>query len=319
VGDHTSGRRADPPLRILDGMNGKAPLGEFLATRRALLQPQDVGLAVYDRRRVPGLRRDEVALLAGVSISYYIRLEQGNSLNASAQVLDALAKALLLNDEERAHLHRLSEGGAVRGRARKQPPERVSDSTRQLLAAVGDAPAVVLGRRSDVLAWNRTGHALFAGHLDPSSPDRPADRPNTARLVFLDAHTRELYEDWPQKARDAVGKLRLAVGRYPDDSRLAELIGELTVRSPEFSTMWSQHKVRDWDLADYSMRHPVVGSLTVTQHSLQIPRTDATRMVVVTAEPGSPSEAALRLLAQITVPHAAERHRIHVTGADVRA
>ena len=313
MGDNGSGRHHRCPNTHNRDVNANSLLGEFLATRRAMLQPQDVGLVVYDRRRVPGLRRDEVALLAGVSISYYIRLEQGHSLNASAQVLDALAKALLLDDEERAHLHRLSEGGNVRRRVQKPAPERVSSSTRQLLAAVGDAPAVVLGRRSDVLAWNRTGHALFAGHLDPTSPDRPAERPNTARMVFLDPHTRELYEDWPQKARDVVGKLRLAVGRYPDDTLLAGLIGELTVRNSEFATMWAQHKVRDWDLAEYPMHHPMVGSFTVTQHSLQIPRTDATRMVVVTAQPGSTSEAALLLLAQIASPRQEER-RDHPVG-----
>lgn len=128
--------------------------------------------------------------------------------------------------------------------------------------------------------------------------------------MFLDPHTRDLYEDWPGKARDAVGKLRLAVGRYPDDALPAGLIGELTAHSPEFATMRAQHKVRNWDLAEYPMRHPLVGSLTVTQQSLQIPRNDATRMVVVTAQPGSTSEAALKPLGQITAPQQT-RQRSH--------
>ncbi|MDH6127288.1 helix-turn-helix transcriptional regulator [Kitasatospora sp. GP82] len=289
-------------------MSSKSELGEFLRTRRAQLQPADVGLPVFDeRRRVAGLRRDELALVAGVSESYYTRLEQGVSLNASQEVLDALARALRLDETERRHLSDLAAGVVRKGgeRVRKPAPEQVSETTRQLVEAFGDStPVIVLGRRSDVLTWNRTGHALFAGHLDPQSPEHPAQRPNTARLVFRDAHTRDLYEDWPKKARDVVGRLRMAVGRHPDDPLLAALIGELVVHSPEFTAMWSEHKVRAWDIANYRMRHPLVGALDVTQQAMAVPNGRGQRLVAVTAEAGS--KAALTLLAraaaETTVP-----------------
>ncbi|MGI5504888.1 helix-turn-helix domain-containing protein [Lentzea sp. CA-135723] len=278
-------------------MDTRSELGRFLQSRRGQLQPADVGLPLFDeRRRVPGLRRDELARLAGVSQSYLTRLEQGQSLNASAEVLDALAAALRLDDTERRHLHDLSARRPRR--ARRPAPEKVSEATRQLVEALGDAPAIVLGRRSDVLLWNRSGHALFAGHLDPRGPERPEDRPNTAKLVFLDAHTRDLYEDWPRKARDVVGKLRLAAGRYPDDPALAALIGELAVHSTEFASLWAEHKVRDWDIARHRMRHPAVGTVEVVQQALPVPHGKDQRIVVVTTEAGSASQAALTLLSR---------------------
>ncbi|MEV6168967.1 helix-turn-helix transcriptional regulator [Streptomyces sp. NPDC051954] len=283
--------------------HGKSLLGEFLSTRRAQLKPADVGLPDYgDRRRVPGLRREELAQLAGVSVAYYIRLEQGLSLNASPQVLDALATALRLDNAERRHLHTLS-GDAWKSR-RRLPAERVTAAVRQLVDAFGDSPVVVIGRRSDILTWNRAGHALFAGHLAPDSPDQAATRPNTAQLVFLDAHTRDLYVDWPRKARDVVGKLRQAVGEYPDDRQLASLIGELTMRSPEFAKLWAEHRVRAWDTAEYRMHHPMVGELDVLQHSLPVPRGQGIRVVVTTAAPGSAAQAALQLLNQTLQPAA---------------
>ncbi len=290
-------------VRMHDTTHGKSLLGEFLSTRRAQLKPADVGLPDYgDRRRVPGLRREELAQLAGVSVAYYIRLEQGLSLNASPQVLDALATALQLDDTERRHLHTLS--GDARPSRRRLPAERVTAAVRQLVNAFGDSPVVVVGRRSDVLAWNRAGHALFAGHLAPDSPDRAATRPNTARLVFLDEHTRDLYVDWPRKARDVVGKLRQAVGEYPGDPHLASLIGELTMRSPQFAKLWAEHRVRAWGMTEYRMRHPTVGELDVLQHSLPVPRGQGIRLVVTTAAPGSPSQAALQLLNQSLHPAA---------------
>jgi transcriptional regulator with XRE-family HTH domain len=294
----------------MDGTaRGRSLLGEFLSTRRARVKPADVGLVDYgDRRRVPGLRREELARLAGVSVAYYIRLEQGLSRNASPQVLDSLATALGLDDAERRHLHALS-GDGPKSR-RRLPAERVTAAMRQLMAAFGDSPVVILGRRSDILAWNRAGHALFAGHLAQDSPDRPATRPNTARLVFLDAHTRDLYVDWPRKARDVVGKLRQAVGEYPDDPQLASLIGELTMHSPQFATLWAEHRVRAWDMAEYRMRHPMVGELDVLQHSIAVPRGQGIRLVVTTAAPGSAAEAALRLLNQTLQPAADAPERV---------
>lgn len=283
-------------------MNGQERLGDFLQARRAQLRPDDVGLATYgDRRRVPGLRREELALLAGVSAPYYTRLEQGQSHKASPEVLDAIAGALRLDDSERAHLHALANTPKSRRPARP-PVERVTTATRSLLAALGDAPAVVLGRRTDVLAWNPAGHALFAGHLDPAEPGSPARRPNMARLVFLDSHTRELYTDWRAKAKAVVGNLRLTVGRYPDDPLLATLIGELSMHSNEFAELWADHRVQACDVADYEMRHPLVGSLTVTQQTLHLGQDQGQLVVVATAKPGSAGQLALTLLAQATAP-----------------
>jgi transcriptional regulator with XRE-family HTH domain len=281
-------------------MDGRRQLGEFLQTRRAQVQPEDVGVAGYgDRRRVPGLRREELALLAGVSASYYARLEQGSSLNASAEVLDAIAGALGLDDAERRHLHNLA-GTRRRTGNRRPAPERLTPATRQLVAALADVPVVVLGRRGDVLAWTRTGHALHAGHLDPASPEEKGARPNMTRLVFTDAHTRELYPGWQAKARDVVGNLRLTAGQHPDDPLLASLIGELSMKSPEFAALWSDHRVRACDVGVHEMHHPVVGAMTVTQQTLHTEQ--GQKVVVATAEPDSASAHALQLLARDVTP-----------------
>jgi transcriptional regulator with XRE-family HTH domain len=276
-------------------MDGRRQLGEFLQTRRSQLRPEDIGLTVYgDRRRVPGLRREELALLAGVSPSYYSRLEQGQSSNASPEVLDAIAQALHLDEAERRHLHDLAAGSRGRAVGRRPSPERVTAAVRQLMHALADVPAVVLGRRGDVLAWNRAGHALYAGHLAADAPDRPGRRPNMARLVFLDEHTRELYADWPAKARAVVGTLRLASGRHPDDTALSALVGELSVKSAEFAAMWADHRVKGGDAAVYLLRHPLVGAMTVTQQTLRTGPEG--HVVVATTEPGSTSQAAMTLL-----------------------
>ncbi|MEW1828101.1 helix-turn-helix transcriptional regulator [Streptomyces sp. NPDC088196] len=282
-------------------MKGKTQLGDFLKARRSHLRPEDVGVVTYgERRRVPGLRREELALLAGVSVSYYTRLEQGQAPSASPEVLDALAFALRLDEPERRYLHDLARGGRQRPVGRRPAPERVTEEHTQLLDVLGDAPTLLLGRRSDVLAWNRLGHALFAGHVDPDAPDRPAQRPNMARLVFLDPHTRDLYADWPSKARAVVGNLRLVAGRFPDDAALHALVGELSAKSAEFASMWADHRVKSHMLASYEMRHPLVGPLTVVQQTLGLGR--GTSVVVATTPAGSSSRAALTLLAQAAVP-----------------
>ncbi|MEU0282276.1 helix-turn-helix transcriptional regulator [Streptomyces sp. NPDC006195] len=295
-------------------MNGRSQLGEFLRTRRSQLRPADVGTPTYgERRRVPGLRREELALLAGVSPSYYARLEQGHSLNASPEVLDAIAQALRLNESERLHLHDLSRSAKSRGRGRRPAPERITEATSQLLDALVDVPAIVIGRRGDVLAWNRLGHALFAGHLDPGAPDLTARRPNMARLVFLDAHTRGLYVHWPAKARAVVGNLRLVAGQYPEDSALHALVGELSAKSEDFAAMWADHRVKACDVADYEMRHPLVGSLTVTQQTLS--HGPGPSIVVATTKAGSPSRTALALLAQATAPAIPSRPKTRVSSS----
>jgi transcriptional regulator with XRE-family HTH domain len=282
---------------ILDRMTGSGQLAEYLQACRARLRPADVGLDTYgERRRVPGLRREEVAGLAGVSASYYVRLEQGQSLNASNEVIDGIARALRLDADEHEHLRALAR--PRRRAAPRQAAERVAPATEELLATMASVPAVLLGRRSDVLAWNPLGHALFAGHLDPAAPARPKDRPNMARLVFLDAHTRELYPRWTVKARALVGNLRLVAGRHPDDRELSNLVGELVTRSPQFAAMWADHRVRACDSTEHQMRHPLVGDLTVNQQTLLLAHAPEHTLTFVTAAQGSPSQAALTLLAQ---------------------
>jgi len=279
--------------------NGTTALGSFLQASRARITPEQAGLGNYgDRRRVAGLRREELAMLAGVSTSYYTRLEQGQSSNASPQVLDALAGALHLNDAERSHLHTLAAANLKRGPRRRPAPEHPDHALLELLGSLGDVPALVLGRRSDVLAWNATGHALVAPHLDPTSPSKVSTRPNMAALVFLDAHTRELYKDWRAKSRAVVGNLRLTVGSHPDDPILASLIGSLTIASTEFASLWADVRVQACATAVYEMEHPLVGSLVVTQQTLRsIDHPDQT-LVTHTVPAGSGSALALRLLAQ---------------------
>ena len=270
-------------------------LAEFLRTRRAQLTPEDVGLSAFpERRRVAGLRREELAQLAGVSVSYYTRLEQGQASHASEAVLDAIATALRLDDHERRHLHALA---AVRPqRPRKPPVERVDAATQDLLRTLTDVPALVLGRRTDILAWNDLGHALLAGHIDRHAVDHPAQRPNLARLLFLDSHTRELYVDWPAKARTVVGHLRHVAGQFPDDALLAALVGELSVKSNDFAALWSDHRVKPCEAGSYRMRHPTVGPLTVTQQNLVIARSPEQSLCLVTTADGSSSADTIALL-----------------------
>lgn len=275
-----------------------ANLGEFLRARRGRLSPEDVGLTMLpERRRVAGLRREEVAGLAGVSVSYYTRLEQGQAVNASPPVLDAIASALRLDEHESRHLHELATTRPTP--LRKPPVEKVDGPTRDLLRALGDVPATVLGRRTDLLAWNDLGHALLAGHVDRDSVERPADRPNLARMMFLDSHTRDLYVNWNRKARAVVGYLRLVAGRRPDDAALAALIGELSIKSPEFVALWRDHRVRPCEAGSYDLRHPAVGALTVTQQNLIVARTPEQSVSVVTTEAGSSSADTIHLLARL--------------------
>jgi transcriptional regulator with XRE-family HTH domain len=292
-------------------MNGKTQLGDFLLARRSQLRPADAGVRTYgERRRVQGLRREELALLAGVSASYYTRLEQGQSVSASAEVLDAIARALQLSESEREYLHDLAKGEKRRARTRRPAPDRMTEATRQLLEALEHVPAIAVGRRSDVLAWNRLGHALFAGHLPREAAGLPGERPNMARLVFLDPHTRDLYADWASKARAVAGNLRLAVTQHPEDAALHSLVGELSAKSAEFASMWADHRVKACAVASYEMRHPLVGPLTVLQQTLD--NGSGPRVVIATAEAGSSAQAALILLAQAVTPDSASGASAHV-------
>lgn len=283
-------------------MESPSELGEFLKSRRAALRPEDVGISPHPtRRRVTGLRREELAMLSGVSITHYTRLEQGRALGASDSVLDAIARTLRLTDDEAAHLKDLARPAAA-SRPASPRSEHASTSARQLLAAMSEVPALVLDRRNDVLAWNRLGHALLARHLPVAGPDTQGARPNVTRMLFLDEDYRELYTNWNEEAQLAVASLRLAAGRHPDDRRLAELVGQLTVQCDEFASRWARHPVRTCTSGVKQLRHPLVGAMDLSFENLVIPGSSGQRLIAYTAEPGSPSEAALRLLGSVTAP-----------------
>ncbi|MFF8955079.1 helix-turn-helix domain-containing protein [Streptomyces sp. NPDC014894] len=271
-------------------------LGAYLKTRRDRVTPADVGLRVHGTaRRVPGLRREELAQLAGVSVGYYIRLEQGQSGTASPQVLDALARVLRLDPVETAHLHNLAHQPAV---PRLERPRAESPHPRvlTLLASLGEsAPAVLLGRRGDVLAWNRAGHALVAEHLDFDAPRDPARRPSIPRMFFLDSLTRDLHRNWDELARIHVAYLRLTAGRHPTDARLAELVGELAMRSADFASLWAAGDVADCTMGTMRLRHPTVGAVDVDYQVWLQPDSPDHRLEVYTPNDEASGDA-LRLL-----------------------
>jgi len=270
-------------------------LAEFLRSARARLSPQQAGLDEQGagRRRVPGLRREELARLAGVSVDYYTRLEQGRSRSASGEVLNALAGALELDHAERAHLHTLARRPRTQ-RKRRPKPQQIHRATFDLLDTLDGAcrPAFVLGRRLDVLAHNR-----LAGRLITDFQALPAAERNQARFVFLDPHARELYRDWTTVAADTAAMLRLDAGRHPDDPALSNLIGELSIHSADFRHHWSANKVHQRTTGTKDYHHPLVGDLTITYQALT-PGDDPDQTLFVYSTPaGSSSEAALQLLA----------------------
>lgn len=270
-------------------------LGEFLRSRRSRLTPAEAGITSFGARRVPGLRREELAQLAGVSPTYYTRLEQGQSTHASESVIDAIARALGLDHDERVHLHDLARPAPAK-RRRPARSDAARAGTVRLIEAMGDVPAVVLGRRTEVLAWNRAAHALLAGHVALDAPQRAAERPNLTRMLFLDPHTRDLYSRWDEEAARAVASLRLVAGRHRDDRALSDLVGELAVNSDAFATLWSAHPVQNCMSGTKHFRHPQVGELDLEFEALHLPDDSGHRILTYTAVPGAASEAALRLL-----------------------
>lgn len=237
-------------------------LGEFLKSRRDALGPADVGIKNSGRRRrVPGLRREEVARLAGVSVAYYVRLEQGQAQHASDGVLIALARALQLTSTETEHLLDLARPSPVRQTPRTRP-EHPNPPALATLDYLGDQAAVLLGRRNDVLAWTPAGHALLAPHL-PFDTSDPRTRPSLPRLLFLDPQVRDAYPDWQEEARTYVAYLRLISGKYPDDTRLAELVGELCMKDADFAALWASGRVGACTAGVKRIQHPLVGALTV--------------------------------------------------------
>ncbi|OPG14378.1 helix-turn-helix transcriptional regulator [Microbispora sp. GKU 823] len=269
-------------------------LGDFLRARRGRLRPQDVGLEPGPRRKVAGLRREEVALLAGLSTDYYQRMEQGREVRPSDQVLDAIASALDLGDEERRHLFTLARAArrpaAVRTR---RTPERVPDSTRRLLHVMS-TPAVVLGRHLDVLAWNTLAEALLG---DPDT--LPPGRRNMLMALFEDPGTRARCPDWEATALQYIGMLRAAVATDPTHPRATTIIGELSIRSADFRRLWARHEVRETVHGTKLFRHPQAGEITVDWDVYPLPGDPGPVLLVYTAEPGTADAERLQLLASL--------------------
>ncbi|MEU6040745.1 helix-turn-helix transcriptional regulator [Actinomadura sp. NPDC047616] len=274
-------------------MDHRSQIREFLTSRRARISPQQAGLPSYGTRRVPGLRRAEVAQLAGISVEYYSRLERGDLSGVSDSVLDALARALRLNDEERTHLEDLARtAGPGQRRRRRSAPQRVRPTVQRMLDAMTDAPAFVMNGRGDILATNALGRALYAPMIDAAR----GATPNHARYIFLDPGSHQFWGDWDRAADDTVALLHAQAGRDPYDKDLTDLIGELSTRSDDFRARWARHDVRQHHIGTKPFHHPVVGDLHLTYESLDLPA-DGLTLVAYGTEPGSESEDKLRLLA----------------------
>ncbi len=272
-------------------MDRRAELGEFLRSRRARRQPEDLGLTpVGGRRRVPGLRREELAQAAALSVDYYVRLEQGRLRNPSAEVVDAVATALALDHAERCYLHNLARPGR-----RPEPMRTTVPPTFQLVLDNLQVPAAVYSRYTDLLAWNSLAAALLVDFAA-----LPPEERNMARLVFLNDEVASRFVNWENKARDVVSLLRMESGCTPGDERLATLIGELSMRSPEFARLWATHHVREKTRGGHLYRHPVVGEFYLRYEAFRPPDAPDVALVCQVADPGTPDEEALRLLASWT-------------------
>jgi transcriptional regulator with XRE-family HTH domain len=276
-------------------MDARNDIREFLATRRARITPEQAGLPTYGgaRRRVKGLRREEVSMLAGISVEYYTRLERGNVAGVSEDVIDGITRALQLDDAEHEHLIDLVRAaGPTRPRRRRQPQERVRPVVQRILDTMGDTPAIVRNARLDVLAANSLGEAFYAPMYD--DPLRPV---NAARFVFLNKRAKEFFVDWDLIANDTVSILRAEAGRDPYDKNLSDLIGELSTRSDDFRVRWASHNVKQHITGVKRFHHPIVGDLTLDFEVLNLTGDAGQTLLVYTAEPGSPSFHALQLLA----------------------
>ncbi|MDX6586875.1 MAG: hypothetical protein QOI31_1348 [Solirubrobacterales bacterium] len=274
-------------------MDTKKEIQEFLTSRRAAITPEQAGVASYGARRVPGLRREEVAVLAGVSSPYYTRLERGDLSGVSEGVLEALAGALKLDDAERAHLFDLARAAQPGGAPprRRSPKPRIRPEVQWTLDAITGAAAYVGNDRLDILAANQLGRALFSELY--AAPTRPA---NFARFCFLDPRAETFYPDWDAAARTTVEILRAAAGRNPYDRELSDLVGELATQSQEFRTHWAVHNVRFHTSAAKLFNHPVVGELSLSFNRLDIAADHGLTVFTYAAEPGSRSAEALNLL-----------------------
>jgi transcriptional regulator with XRE-family HTH domain len=275
-------------------VSSRTDIREFLATRRAKITPQQAGLSHYGHnRRVPGLRREEVALLAGVSVDYYVRLEKGNVAGVSDSVLDAVTRALQLDEAERAHLFDLARAANSATRApRRRATPLVRPGVQRVLDSMHGTPAFVLTGRLDILTANALGLALFSPiYADPQRP------PNNARFIFLDPSATEFFRDWDKVANDTVALLRAEAGSDPDNRQLSDLVGELSTHSDEFRVRWAAHDVRIHTTGMKLLHHPVVGDLELEFESFALPGDPGQSLLTYTADPGSPSQDALNLLA----------------------
>lgn len=275
-------------------MDTKREIQEFLTSRRARITPTQAGLRTFGTgpRRVPGLRREEVASLAGVSIAYYTKLERGEAAGVSDTVLDALARALQLDEPERAHLFDLARASQPTARRRRRrTPNLIRPGVQRLLDAI-DAPAMVRNGRMDILAANPLGRALYSELLSGTG-----DPANSARFTFLDPRATSFFVDWEQAADDSVAVLHGEAGRNPLDRELSDLIGELSTRSEEFRTRWARHDVRYHDTGTKRLYHPVVGALELSYEGMTLIADPELILFVFTADLGSRSHEALALLA----------------------
>ncbi|GIF69205.1 transcriptional regulator [Asanoa ishikariensis] len=274
-------------------MDNRVEVREFLTSRRAKVSPGRAGLPTAGQRRVPGLRRSEVAALAGMSVEYYAKLERGSLAGVSPGVLDAIARALHLDDAERDHLLRLAHQANAVPRPRRRPrPSVVRPSLQRMLDAITTAPAIVGNNRMELVAANLLGRAMYSDHY--TDPGRP---PNFALFIFLDARAHRFYPDWGLAADICVANLRTSAGKDPHDKGIHDLVGELSTRSDEFRRRWGAHNVRTHGTGVKRFHHDAVGDLDLAYDSMDLRAEPDLALTVYTAEPGSPTEDALRLLA----------------------
>ncbi|HYI23236.1 MAG TPA: helix-turn-helix domain-containing protein [Candidatus Limnocylindrales bacterium] len=286
-------------------MSNADEIRDFLTSRRARLTPERAGLPQYGRqRRVTGLRREEVALLAGISVEYYTRLERGNARGVSDDVLESVSRALQLDEAEHGHLLDLARTANLeRAPRRPRVTPRLRPSIARVVDSLADVPAVVQNGRLDIIYANPLGEALYMDVFgDPLKP------PNPARFLFLDPRARSFYADWEQTAHDVAAALHREAGRNPYDRALSDLIGLLSTRSEEFRQEWARHDVRRHLSGTKRVRHPLVGELTLDYEVLELPADPGLSLVTYSVPPGSPSEAGLQALAR----WAATRERLAV-------
>lgn len=294
-------------------MDTPRDLREFLTTRRARLTPELAGLPNFGgRRRVPGLRREEVALLAGMSVEYYVRLERGNAKGVSESVLEGISRALQLDDAERSHLYDLvraaNEGAHPQRRRTRGRAQQIRPNVQQLIDAMTDLPVFVQNGRLDILAINRLGHAVFSELY--VQPQRPA---NFGRFVFLNERARTFYRDWDDAAQQTVALLRAEAGRSPHDRDLSDLVGELSTRSDAFRTLWASHNVREHRTGVKKLTHPVVGELDLTFEALELTSERGLQLIAYNAPRDTPTAEALRLLASWAATDSEQPAAAHIS------